>query len=108
MQRFFAVTALFVTIAVGHPETQPLPTFSGIVCPTRADAEQVARVSARYDAVPNMERRTHCTVIIDFHGREVGETRDFNIGNHIYSFRIINVDGYDVYLLNDKGEGWVA
>lgn len=83
-----------------------IETFAGLTCATRQEADTIAASPIRYNFSATVER-TRCTVLA-FPGRLVGETGDFNIGNHLFTFRIVEVDGQTLYVLTDKGEGWVT
>lgn len=85
---------------------EKLETFAAITCPTRADVERVENIQQTYMLASTLER-TRC-LFVAFQGRRLGELEDFSIGGTLYSFSIVETEGYTVYVLNIKGDGWVA
>ena len=100
-----ALLSLALTGSVAWEERQE--SFASITCPTLQDAQIVANVSLAYNFAETVSRRTHCLSVV-FQGHRTGETADFNIGNHIFSFLIVESEGYQLYVLQDKGEGFLA
>lgn len=80
--------------------------FAGITCPTAQDAERIANVQQAYNLASTVEM-THC-LFVAFNGRRIGESEDFSIGGTLYSFLVIDYEGYTVYVLQEKGQGWTA
>lgn len=83
--------------------TEPL---MGFVCPSAHSAERVASIGVGYVLMSTLER-SNC-IFLAFNGTVQSESVDFGIGDHIFSFLMVDVEGHTVYLLNDKGEGFVA
>lgn len=81
--------------------------YAGLTCATRREAEVIASNPLRYTFADTVSQRTRC-LFMAFNGRKVGETDAFNIGDHIFSFQLIEAEGYTFYVLEDEGEGWVA
>lgn len=86
-----------------HERTEPLV---GFVCPSAHSAERVASIGVGYALRSTLES-ANC-VFMAFNGTRVGESADFNIGDTIFSFSTVRVDGGTVYLLNNKGQGYIT
>ena len=103
--------ALFLSLALLTGDTswpeKGTEMFVGLTCASLREAEIIAATPLRYNLANTVEERTHC-IILAFNGRRVGESADFNIGDHIFSFLMVEADGHTFYVLQDKGEGWVT
>lgn len=78
----------------------------GMFCPTLEDAERIANTYHQY-TFSGTVARTRCQLEV-LNGQQTGETDAFSIGGTLYTFLIIDVDGYEVYLLNEIGDGYTA
>lgn len=81
--------------------------FGGLTCPTLRDANVVASIPVRYMFADTVLQQTRCTPLV-FNGRRIRELDDFSIGGTLFSFTEVEVEGWRLYVLNEKGEGWVA
>jgi len=101
----FLLTVLFAwSTPVWDATTEPL---AGVVCATLEEASVIASVQVGYSLQSTIENRTNC-LFMAFEGERVAESDVFGIGNQLYTFVTIEVDGGRVYLLEEVGEGYLA
>lgn len=81
--------------------------FAGLTCPTLQDVAVIESIQQNYLLGDWIVRRTHC-LFVTFDGVRRGETADFSIGGTLYNFLIVEAEGHTVYVLNSKGEEFVA
>lgn len=104
MKLLVAISLFFLGASQCHAATEQ---FAGITCPTLGDAQTVSQVAQSYSLTSTIEMRTHCLFMV-FEGEKVGETADFSIGSELHSFLIVRHEGYTLYVLTDKGNGYSA
>lgn len=96
-----------LTLLVGDvPCPDATEQFAGITCPRLEDAQLISTAQQSY-MLPALMRRTNC-VFVAFEGMRTGELPDFSVAGTMYSFIITDYEGYTMYVLQEKGEGWTA
>ena len=101
--------ALLLAVALWSIQWQENQTemYAGLTCATRHEVETIASISQRYSFASTVERRTNC-LFMAFNGVKTGESDAFSIGGTLFSFYTIRVEGGQVYVLQELGEGWTA
>lgn len=99
---------LALALATGGPAWRENTTerLSGFVCPTESAVERVSSVQIGYSLLSTLES-ANCLFMV-FEGTRVSESPVFGVGNTLYAFSTINVEGHRVYLLEERGDGFLA
>lgn len=100
--------ALLLALALqgSAPWQNETQIYASLVCPTAHDANAIASVAQSYSFASTVER-THC-LFMAFQGEWVRDTQPFGIGNTLYVFQVVRVEGYEVYVLKEIGEGYIS